>query len=100
MDKEIIEFMNRKYKIALAGMIKKDREYNNGHAPMSYMPKGWASCYTYLNENICRMDSLMEVHEDNPDEIEAIFWDKWMDLLVYTLLSGKKMSEVFDKRRH
>ena len=97
MDREIIEFSAQEFKRGMHLMIAKDEQYNNGHTPLSYLPKGWASCYTYLNEQVNRMDSLMVYYEKNPSEAEKMFWDKWTDLLMYTLLSGKKMREQFDR---
>ena len=68
-------FDSRGYKILKKG----EESYSVVTDQLDYFPKGWDSVYTYINENLLRLDNLYNGDVYKHDKIE----DKWIDLLNY-----------------
>ena len=83
MNSDYIEMMKEFDKHRMDIIEKKDVQYNAGIDTMKYFPKGWMSCYTYLNEGLLRLDSLISSGKIT----EEVFDEKFMDLANYVAIS-------------
>ena len=63
-------------------MVANNHKYNNGRTFHAYFPKDWDSVFTYLNENLLRLDSLMSGEKIVIDDIQ----EKFDDLINYVQL--------------
>ena len=74
--------MKEFWQTSMNTMISKDPEYNRNRTFHDYFPKDFDSVFTYLNENILRLDSLMTAEKPDRHKVE----EKFRDLLNYTQL--------------
>ena len=74
--------MKEFWQTSMNTMISKDPEYNRNRTFHDYFPKDFDSVFTYLNENILRLDSLMNAEKPDRHKVE----EKFRDLLNYTQL--------------
>ena len=93
MKPEYIESMTKFTKEVIELIISKDDEYNVNKDVMDYFPKGWDSCFTYLNENLNRLDSMILAGKSFDE-----YSDKLRDLLAYTLLTKIKLEDMNNKK--
>ena len=70
------------YKTSMDVMVAKNSEYNQSKDFHAYFPKDWDSVFTYLNENLLRLDSIMCSNKPDRHKVE----EKFRDLLNYTQL--------------
>ena len=84
MKKEYLDLMEAFHKTNMETMKGKDDQFNRSEIDvLDYFPKGWNSCFTYLNENLLRLDSMI-----GGDKItEELLDEKFGDLLNYVQLS-------------
>jgi len=62
---------------------ERDQSFNKSTIDViDYFPRGWDSCYTYLNENLLRLESLIESGAPQP-----LVEEKFVDLINYVALS-------------
>lgn len=86
MNEEYRDSMERLYDRALSDMEAADKRYNRfGTDMMDYFPKGWESCYTYINENLLRLDNA--VQRGGPSGNIWEVQEKFKDLLSYVLIA-------------
>ena len=74
--------MKEFWQTSMNTMISRDPEYNRNRTFHDYFPKDFDSVFTYLNENILRLDSLMTAEKPDRHKVE----EKFRDLLNYTQL--------------
>lgn len=89
MDEKIVKIIQDFVSRAAEIIEEKDGEYNVERSVKDYFPKGWDSAYTYINENLTRLDSL---HNGMMLDYKKID-EKWMDLLNYVLISYAVMKD-------
>lgn len=82
MREEYVKSMEGLIAKARKSMADNDWKYNTRHDMLEYFPKDWASCYTYILENLNRLDSL---HASTAPA--HMIREKFTDLLSYVLLS-------------
>lgn len=82
--KHMREFVNKNLEV----MAIKDAQFNEGGIDLEdYFPCGWESCYTYINENLLRIHSLMY----SGKMTKEMFEEKFGDLLNYVIISHTVM---------
>ena len=70
-------------------IVSKDLEYNATIDLLDYFPKGWNSCYTFISENLNRLDSMISSGYSYEK-----YSDKINDLLAYVMLSHLKLKDM------
>ena len=90
MKQEYLDTMRQKVEKTILIMKKRGEKYNNTLDPLDYYPKGWDICYTFLFENLNRLDSLM-AYGCTKQQFES----KTGNLLGYVLFSYVKMLQKF-----
>ena len=79
MNSDVVCYMKILNMAADKALERGEESYSVNTDQLDYFPKDWESVYTYINENMLRLDNLYSVKEVDYDKTD----DKWVDLFNY-----------------
>lgn len=89
MNAEYIKLMKVFTQLGEKVIEDRDKSFNSKEVDLlDYYPKGWNSVYTYINENLLRLDSMYEKGDVSKEQFD----EKWIDLLNYVKIGYLVMS--------